>query len=351
MATRNQYRGKWYVRTPDGIKLYDRRTEDGRDPVYGYKLKPVTPEVVHEIIALQEGCNTIDPHSATFFNNRGDPKVWYHRRPDGSYDFFDAPCHHPKLGVELEEVTRSVVRDWKQQAPTPGGQGESFPSGEQNSQSEEAPSESSRSSTGTDESKREGTNADRDADGDPDRTVHRKGKEEDSENRQAEQAQRERREYRQRYLDMSALERFRGASPITLVAMEGETSFEQQLVRRMRRRGIDARTGILEPAAFRSETVSRGLTSGDEEMLHRLGLAKLSGRLVWCRLSFDEPVDTGELLKTRAYLSVSVVPFSGGRVARRDLDARGADFDAVGAREQALGRVMDDLLELPLLAN
>jgi hypothetical protein len=175
--------------------------------------------------------------------------------------------------------------------------------------------------------------------------------EENNESRQAEQAQRERREYREQYLDIYALKRFRDASPITLVAMEGETSFEQQFVRRMRRRGIDARTGILKPTAFRSDAVSQGLSSGDGEMLRRLGLAQLSGRLVWCRLSFDEPVDTGELLKTRARLSVSVVPFNGGRVTRRDLNARGADFDAVGAREQARGRVMDDLLELPLLAN
>jgi hypothetical protein len=338
MATKSQYRGKWFVRTPDGIKLYDRRTEDGKDPVYGYELKRVTPEVVPEIIALQEGCNPINPREATFFNpTTGDPQVWYYEKPGGGYDFFDGPCHHPKLGTRLKPVTRTVVRNWKQQAQMPDGQGKSSPSGEQDSQSEEESTESSHSSSETGEPKREGTNANRDAngdaaraDGDADRTVNRERAQEDSESRPAEQAQRERREYRQRYLDMSALERFRGASPITLVAMEGETSFEQQFVRRMRRRGIDARTGILKPAAFRSETVSQGLTSGDDEMLRQLGLAQLSGRLVWCRLSFDEPVDTGELLKTRARLSVSVVPFNGGRVARRDLNARGADFDAVG---------------------
>jgi hypothetical protein len=351
-ATRSQYRGKWFVRTPEGIKLYDRRTEGGKDPVYGYELKRVTPEVVPEIIALQEGCNPINPREATFFNpTTGDPQVWYYKKPGGGYDFFDGPCHHPELGTRLKPVTRTIVRNWKQQAPTPGGQGESSPGGDQDSQSEEKSTESSRSSTGADGPRREDANASRDADGDADRAVNRDGVEEDGENQQAEQLQRERIKYRQQYLDTSVLEQLLEASPITLVAMEGESSFEQQLVRRMRRRGIDARTGILKPAAFRSEAVSQDLASGDEETLRRLGLTQLSGRLVWCRLSSGKPVDTGELLKIRAYLSVSVVPFSGGWVARRDLSARGADFELAGARAQALERVMSDLLELPLLMN
>lgn len=337
-ATRSHYRGKWYVRTPDGIEYYDRRTESGKDPVYGYKLKPVTPEKVPELIALEDGCNTFDPQRATFFNpTTGNAQVWFYKRPDGGYEFFDGPCHHPELGTRLNPVTRSVVQDWKQQAP---------PSGERKDERQAQPSPQEGQPSETDQEPE--NKADKGARG-PETEQESEGSgSEPREDSGAEQARNLQKEYRQRYLDLSLLERLRGDRPVALVEMEGETSFEYSLVEGIRDRGINARSGLLKSTAFQSLDVSRGLTGGDPEILNRLGLSQLSGYLIYCRLSVREP-EPGELYKARANFSVTLVSLEGGRPIRKEFEARGGGFDPADAREQARERVRSDFLASSIL--
>jgi len=333
-ATRNHYRGKWYVRTQDGIKYYDQRTESGRDPVYGYKLKRVTPEKIPELIALEDGCNTVNPQGANFFNTfTEDAQVWYYKTPNGEYDFFDGPCYHPELGVRLKPVTRSVVQDWKQQASS---------SGKQDERQLQPPQEEQRSETDQDSEVNDNEPTDTETGG-TERQESRRSGGEPRENNRTEQTREVRREYRQRYLDLSLLERLRGSGPIALVEMEGETSFEYSLVEDIRSRGINARSGLLKSTAFQSLDVSRGLTGGNTEMLNRLGLSKLSGYLLFCRLSLREP-EPGELYKARANLSVILVSLEGGRPIRKEFEARGGGFDPADARGQARERVRSDFL-------
>lgn len=331
-ATRSHYRGKWYVRTQDGIKYYDRRTESGRDPVYGYKLKRVTPEKIPELIALEDGCNTVNPQNADFFNTfTEDAQVWYYKTPNGKYDFFDGPCYHPELGVRLKPVTRSVVQDWKQQAPSSGEK--------EDERQPQPPQEKQR--RGTDQ----GTESepDKEARGRETEQETRRSEDEPRKDNRTEQSRELRREYRQRYLDLSLLERLRGSRAITLVEMEGETSFEYSLVEGIRSRGVNARSGLLKSTAFQSLDVSRGLTGGDAEMLKRLGLSQLSGYLLYCRLSLREP-EPGELYKARANLTVTLVSLEGGRPIRKEFEARGGGFDPADARGQARERVRSDFL-------
>lgn len=334
-ATRSHYRGKWYVRTPDGIEYYDRRTEDGRDPVYGYKLKPVTPEVIPELMALEDGCNTVNPQNTNFFNKIKEdvPQVWYYKNPSGSYEFFDGPCYHPELGVRLKPVTRSVVQDWKQRASSGNRQDE---------RQTKPPQEEQRSDQGPESEAEKGARA-------PETEQESEGPEsEPREDSGAEQARNLQKEYRQRYLDLSLLERLRGDRPVALVEMEGETSFEYSLVEGIRDRGINARSGLLKSTAFQSLDVSRGLTGGDPKMLNRLGLSQLSGYLLYCRLSVREP-EPGELYKARANFSVTLVSLEGGRPIQKEFEARGGGFDPADAREQARERVRSDFLASSIL--
>jgi len=334
-ATRGHYRGKWYVRTPNGIKYYDQRTENGRDPVYGYKMKPVTPEKIPILIPLEDGCNTVNPRNTNFFNKvTNDAKVWYYKSPSGEYEFFDGPCYHPELGVRLKPVTRPVVRDWKKQAsPSGGGQDE-----------RQAQPRQQKDRSETDQDSEVSDNEPRDTEtGGSERQESRRSGGKPRKDNRTDQPREIRKEYRQRYLDLSLLERLRGSGPITLVEMEGETSFEYSLVEGIRSRGINARSGLLKSTAFQSPDVSRGLTGGDAEMLERLGLSQLSGYLLFCRLSLREP-EPGELYKARANLSVTLVSLEGGRPIRKEFEARGGGFDPADAREQARERVRSDFI-------
>jgi hypothetical protein len=44
-----------------------------------------------------------------FFRKDGKPKVWYYRKEDGTFDFFNGECRHPTYEVELKPVTREVI--------------------------------------------------------------------------------------------------------------------------------------------------------------------------------------------------------------------------------------------------
>lgn len=112
-STKDNYRGKCYAETPEGIMIYDCKNET--DPKYGITLQKITPQKISEIIGLQQGCNEVDPQSANFFNTyTGDAQVWYLKLDDGSYDFYDGPCHHPQLGELTQPVTKEVFENWQE---------------------------------------------------------------------------------------------------------------------------------------------------------------------------------------------------------------------------------------------
>jgi hypothetical protein len=103
---------KWYALTPEGVKFYD---SPGIDPVYGIKLKPVTPQVIRSLKLLQKGdFKPIDPSSAQFFNPiTGETQVWFYKYPDRSYEFYDKPGYHPITGDSLKPVTKQIYFEWK----------------------------------------------------------------------------------------------------------------------------------------------------------------------------------------------------------------------------------------------
>lgn len=119
-ATRDSYRDKCYAETPEGLVIQDcgeggADAPYGTDPTYGLPLEPITEQTIGRVLALQRGCNRLDPARAEFFNRfTSEPQVWYYRHPDGSYDFYDGPCHHPKLGVLTKPATRNLYGKWQE---------------------------------------------------------------------------------------------------------------------------------------------------------------------------------------------------------------------------------------------
>lgn len=245
--TKDYYHGKWYVRTPEGIEIYDRLPEDGRDPVYGFKMKPITPEIVAEIMALEKGCSPVDPQHVNFFNKiTGELQVWYYRRPDGAYDFFNGPCYHPQLGIRLAPVTRAVVKNWRER---------------------QAQEEAARRRR---ERRRE--------------AAERRARE----RAEAEQRRRAKWAYRQQYINMSVFSRLPKDHQVVLVTATGaDDTLEDRIARALTRRGADAWTDVLKQAALHSG-IARQLAIGSSKALRRLGLSQLSGHLMLYDLSFGE---------------------------------------------------------------
>jgi len=108
---------KWYADTPEGIKFYD---TPGVDPVYGIKLKPVTPEVIEMYKKRQLGLvpKRIYPQASNFefFDPiSGQPKVWYFLNSDGVYECFDRPGYHPVYKEPLKPITPEIVGKLKEQ--------------------------------------------------------------------------------------------------------------------------------------------------------------------------------------------------------------------------------------------
>ncbi len=102
---------KWYALTPEGVKYYD---TPGIDPVYGIKLKPVTPEVIKRLKLLDNGdFKPVDPEKVNWFHPvTGEPQVWYHYSEKNGYNFYDKPGYYPMTGEPLMEVTKEVYEKW-----------------------------------------------------------------------------------------------------------------------------------------------------------------------------------------------------------------------------------------------
>ena len=103
---------KWYAVTPDGVKYYDK---PGFDPVYRTPLQKVTPEAIKRLKSFEKGdLKVIDPDAASLFNPiNGEPLVWYLRRPNGTFEFYDKPGFHPLTGKELKPATLQVIASWE----------------------------------------------------------------------------------------------------------------------------------------------------------------------------------------------------------------------------------------------
>lgn len=102
---------KWYALTPEGPKYYD---TPGIDPVYGIKLKPVTPEVVRQLKLVGKGdFKQVDPEKVSLFNPiTGEPQAWYYQSGVNVYEFYDKPGYHPMSGEPLLPVTKEVYQSW-----------------------------------------------------------------------------------------------------------------------------------------------------------------------------------------------------------------------------------------------
>ncbi|MEW6001963.1 MAG: hypothetical protein AB1638_04875 [Nitrospirota bacterium] len=121
---------KWYAKTPEGVKFYDKA---GVDPVYGIPLKPATPEVIRELKLLQKGdFRPIDPTTVQFFNPfTGEPQVWYYQYPDGSLEFYDKKGYHPVTGELLKPATKQIYFEWQEKSKSKpvSGKYQEYPEG------------------------------------------------------------------------------------------------------------------------------------------------------------------------------------------------------------------------------
>ena len=107
---------KWYAETPEGKRFFD---SDGHDPVYGIKLKPVTPEIMEKYKRQQmkmypKRITFTSLEGVEFFDTiSGKPKTWYYRDNEGSFEFFDGPGFHSTYNVQLKPVTTEIILSLK----------------------------------------------------------------------------------------------------------------------------------------------------------------------------------------------------------------------------------------------
>ena len=110
---------KWYVEQPDGrLVLFD---SGGFDTATGSQKRRATPQVCARFAAQNANGR---PHKITtevreleFFNpSTGQPRVWYHKAVDGSFDLFDAPGYDPATGAALVPVSKELVGEIRARA-------------------------------------------------------------------------------------------------------------------------------------------------------------------------------------------------------------------------------------------
>jgi hypothetical protein len=154
---------------------------------------------------------------------------------------------------------------------------------------------------------------------------------------------------RERFVNGWVLERLRNENgPVALIAMYGTTAFEDRIVGALRERGVNAQSNVLKRVAYKTDPLFQRLKGGDNDVLRDLGLSRLDGHLVLCRLSLGDLNETRDGYLTKAYFSVVLVPLEGGRPARREFEARGGGFEPADAEEQARERVRSDFLHSSL---
>ena len=105
----------WYLRTDAGqIELFDLM---GFHPTTGEELLPVTKEVANEWSQQRRKCVptpiTINPDTRIFDPATGSSQLWYWRRANGEYEFFDCGGFHPRNGEALKPFDREAFRNYE----------------------------------------------------------------------------------------------------------------------------------------------------------------------------------------------------------------------------------------------
>lgn len=112
---------------PDGrsARFYSLRPEGevylayhpGVDPVYGTKLREVTPEIVESIRHWRSGPpRRLPQEPASFFDTAsGHPQVWVSENSDGTWSFFDGPGFDDRTSTALQPVTSEWVAAYRGQ--------------------------------------------------------------------------------------------------------------------------------------------------------------------------------------------------------------------------------------------
>ena len=115
----------WYYRAKNNeIQLFDLM---GFHPDTGDELIPISKEVVSEWQDQHKPPQPppltpkrIDPNTFVFFDPlNGEPRAWYWKASDGTYEFYDGPGFQPQTGDALKIATRDIVDAWTHpSAPT-----------------------------------------------------------------------------------------------------------------------------------------------------------------------------------------------------------------------------------------
>lgn len=112
---RNGHPIRWYSERPDGRVVY--YYTSGVDPVSGRALQAVTPDIWPALErARHGGIHKVDPGTVNWFGMK-DSRLWFWRSPNGDFEFFDGPGHHPSQPGNLQPVTDAVSKEyweWKQ---------------------------------------------------------------------------------------------------------------------------------------------------------------------------------------------------------------------------------------------
>jgi len=99
---------KWWCKGPD------MRDKPGIDPVYGCKLRPLSPEEIERRLTVRP----VEPRRVTSNDNlfdraTGEAKAWYTRDARGGIEAYDQPGF-TKTGEELIPITPEIVREMLQ---------------------------------------------------------------------------------------------------------------------------------------------------------------------------------------------------------------------------------------------
>jgi hypothetical protein len=107
-VSRDSLAYKYCAVTPEGIKVFDDRV---KDPVYGIQTEPCTFQQIVEIRRIKnpglgpQRISVSDARIFAFFDPvTHNPRVWYHKRTDGTYEFFDRAGFDPETSAPLREM-------------------------------------------------------------------------------------------------------------------------------------------------------------------------------------------------------------------------------------------------------
>jgi len=101
---------RYYALTRHGVVYSDR---PGVDPRTGAAFLPVTPDVLPKLERFERGeFDPVDPDRVDWFNPiTGEVQLWYYRRPDGTYEYYEYAGHHPGSRTPLQPVTPALKEE------------------------------------------------------------------------------------------------------------------------------------------------------------------------------------------------------------------------------------------------